>query len=69
MQALPPCVTKYDVVGGLVAFEAGLLMEEEVAELFQVLVDTGIVWSLQGSYQRAAVAMLRRGIIAPQGRN
>ena len=37
--------------------------EKEIIELFQHLVDTGMVWELQGYYGRVAMAMLEEGTI------
>ncbi len=37
--------------------------EEQVLAAWQYLVDTRIVWSLQGSLQRQAVALVEQGII------
>jgi hypothetical protein len=37
--------------------------EERVLAAWQYLVDTRIVWSLQGSLQRQAVALVEQGII------
>ena len=35
---------------------------DEHLEAMQHLIDTGVVWHLQGSYQRLAVDMLNEGI-------
>lgn len=53
--------TPYDVTGAIIAFEQGDLGEEEVIELFQHLIDTGLAWSLQGSYGRAAHSLISQG--------
>lgn len=37
--------------------------EQEYIEAWQCLVDTGIVWQMQGWYQREATAMLNKGIL------
>lgn len=42
-------------------YEAGLLDEDEVIEFFQEMINDGIVWHLQGSYQRVAVSLIRSG--------
>ena len=38
---------------------------EEYVDAWQQLVDSGTVWHLQGSYQRAAMAMIEEGILHP----
>ena len=53
----------FDVVGQIIAFELGELNDEQRNELFQHLVDTGMAWSLQGSYGRAAQALIDAGEI------
>lgn len=54
-----------ELVPLLVAYECGELDEDGVLELFQHLVDSGIAWQLQGSYGRAAMAMIEAGVITP----
>ena len=44
-------------------FEEGMLEENEVIELFQHLVDTGLAWQLQGFYGRTAQALIEAGLI------
>ena len=59
---------RYDVVNAIIAFEMGTMATgEEVLEFFQHLVNTGMAWSLQGSYGRAATGLLERGLIRPAG--
>jgi len=52
-----------DIVGKIVAFEQGELSNEEVYSLFQFLLDSGMIHSLQGSYQRMAEELLLAGVI------
>lgn len=54
----------YDVTGNIIAFESGELEQHEVIELFQHLVNTGLAWSLQGSYGRMAHALIQAGEIS-----
>jgi hypothetical protein len=37
--------------------------EEQVIEAWQYLLDTGLVWNLQGFFGRTAVAMIKEGIL------
>ena len=48
-------------VDKIIAFESGELDEEGVIELFQELIDSGLVWKLQGSYGRTAKALIDAG--------
>jgi hypothetical protein len=52
-----------DIVGKIMAFEQGELDNEEVYTLFQFLLDSGMIHSLQGSYQRMAEELLLAGVI------
>ena len=47
-----------DIVGKIMAFEQGELANEEVYALFQFLLDSGMIHSLQGSYQRMAEELI-----------
>ena len=52
-----------DVVGKIMSFEEGELDNEEVFALFQFLLDSGMIYNLQGSYQRMAEDLLLAGKI------
>jgi len=52
------------MVNDIIAYENGEMNEEEVISLFQELVDTGMVWVLQGHYGRTAQALLDAGEIS-----
>lgn len=54
----------YDVTGNIIAYESGELEQEQVIELFQHLVNTGLAWTLQGSYGRTAAALIEAGEIS-----
>jgi len=51
-----------DKIDKIIAFENGELTEKEVIELFQELINTGEVWSLQGSYGRLAKQLIDAGL-------
>lgn len=56
-------LSNYRAVALAEGFEDGT--EEEVLEAWQHLVDTGLVWQLQGWYGRTARALIDAGHIAP----
>jgi hypothetical protein len=47
----------------IMKYEDGFLEEAEVVELFQNLLDSGLVFSLQGHYGRTAMAMIEAGLV------
>lgn len=51
----------FDTVGFIMDFEGGELSEEQITEGFQHLIDSGLVWSRQGSYGRAARRLIDAG--------
>ena len=56
--------TSYDLTGAIIDYETGAMeTEEQLLELFQHLVDTGMAWSLQGHYGRTATALIEAGHI------
>lgn len=58
---------RYDVTGAIIAFETGSLGDAETVELFAHLVRTGMAWTLQGSYGRAAARLIEGGILSREG--
>ena len=58
-----------DIVGKIMAFEHGELTNEEVYTLFQFLLDSGMIHSLQGSYQRMAEDLILAGKIQAPDKN
>tara|TARA_B100000131_G_C18020699_1_gene574428 strand:+ start:99 stop:284 length:186 start_codon:yes stop_codon:yes gene_type:complete len=47
-----------DIVTKISEYEYGNLNFQETCELFQLLLDTGMIHALQGSYQRVAEDLL-----------
>lgn len=53
-----------DITEKIMAYELGMMeTEQEVIELYQELVDTGLAWSLQGSYGRTARDLINMGLV------
>jgi hypothetical protein len=54
----------YDLTTAIINYETDQMeTTDEVLELFQHLVDTGMAWSLQGHYGRTATALIEGGHI------
>ena len=52
---------KFDVVGFVLDYEVGALNDEDTIAGFQHLINTGMVWNLQGSYGRMAKQLIEAG--------
>lgn len=50
-------------VDQIIAFENGELDEDGIVDLFQGLVNSGLVWSLQGFYGRTARDLIEAGLV------
>lgn len=54
----------YDLTTAIINYETDQMeTTDQVLELFQHLVDTGMAWSLQGHYGRTATALIEGGHI------
>jgi hypothetical protein len=56
-----------DLTGDIIAFEEGELGLTETIDLFARLVKSGLAWTLQGSYGRAAMNLIKQGFISRDG--
>ncbi len=56
-----------DMVDKIMAWEGGEMNEEEEVEFFQILIDTGVAWTLQGCYGRNAAALIEAGLCHAKG--
>lgn len=57
-----------NLMSQILDYEAGILEEDEMVEFFQDLYETGLLWQLQGAYQREFMRMVEAGhIIVPGG--
>ncbi len=53
---------EFDLVDALMRYEDGEMTQEETVELFQAMINTGMVWQLQGTYQRTANDLIQAGL-------
>ncbi len=54
---------KDNVLDDIIAYEEGELDYDQIIELFQYLVDSGLAWQLQGSYGRKAMDLIAAGLV------
>lgn len=45
----------------IMKFENGEMEQDEVVEMFQELINSGMAWKLQGSYGRTAMVLIEAG--------
>lgn len=55
-------MTHQELLDQIMAYEEGSLDDEETLQLFQELINTGLVWNLQGSYGRTARDLIEAGL-------
>jgi hypothetical protein len=58
-----------DITAQIIRYESGELDEDQAIALFQDLLDTGLVFALQGHYGRTAEALVEAGLISKGGRS
>ncbi len=51
-----------DQLDKMIAFEQGELDQDEIVDLFQELINSGLVWKLQGFYGRTAAQLIEAGL-------
>jgi hypothetical protein len=56
-----------DIAIDLMSFESDELEIDEIVELFAFLIRSGLVWTLEGWYGRAALDLIDAGIISSEG--
>lgn len=56
-----------DLLNRIIAFEQDELDDDQTIELFQDLIDSDVVWTLQGAYGRSAARLIDAGICTPKG--
>jgi hypothetical protein len=54
----PAAQPKFDAFSFIIDFEEGSLDEAQIIEGFQALINSGLVWQLQGSYGRTAMNLI-----------
>jgi hypothetical protein len=61
---------KRDLLNDIMDYEGGTQSEEDTVAMFQSLVDSGLVWKLQGHYGRTAMRMFEAGLVTqPEGKS
>lgn len=57
-------VNTSNYIDRIIRWENGMMQElDDVAELFQFLLDRGIIWQLQGAYQRQLEVLVGMGVV------
>lgn len=51
----------FDPCGFCMDYEDGLLSDDQIAAGFQHMINSGLVWQLQGSYGRMAMRLIQLG--------
>jgi len=52
-----------DLTERIVSYERGELTDDQTFQLFQELIDSGMIMNLQGHYQRLAAQLLEAGLV------
>jgi hypothetical protein len=51
-----------DLVSNIMLFEEGCMDDDQTVVFFQGLIDSGMAWTLQGSYGRMAARLIEEGL-------
>ncbi len=51
------------LIDAIIDYESGDLKTDEIINLFQELIETGLITQLQGHYQRTAQDLIKSGLI------
>lgn len=62
---MPGPLSMPGVTARLSAYEQGQLDDDDVVDLFQDLIDFGVIYHLQGSYQETAQRLVDAGLCHP----
>lgn len=54
-----------DMLDRMMAYENGEMDDAQIVAFFQEIVDSGVVWLLQGSYGRHAIRLIDAGLVRP----
>lgn len=55
-----------DVLDQIIRYETGEMDGDEIKAFFQKIIDSGLVWQLQGSYGRTANTLIAAGYCTPK---
>ena len=68
--AAPPAPeAQMDSLDAVMLIESGDATDEQMVEAFQSLIDSGVVWKLQGFYGRTARGLIEAGYCTPAKEN
>ena len=52
-------IDRTEITDKIIDYENGSMTDEEAIQFFQMIIDTGSVWELQGSYVRTAKDLIQ----------
>lgn len=56
-------MSQAQIIDKIIRYETDGLSDDDTIALFQELVDSGMVWKLQGHYGRVAEALIEQGLV------